>query len=210
MDEFPEFDRRVIESLRQPLEDKVISVSRAKGTAHFPANVLLVAAMNPCPCGNYGFRGKQCICTPSALSRYRRKLSGPIMDRIDIWLEVDRILPRDLHDDNGSRPAGEGEESEVFRNKVRKARKMQEGRFRNLKIRRNSEMGARELVTLVNLDQESRRALDLAAERLGFSPRVYHRMMKVARTIADLDESEDIAAKHIMEAVEYRPKKFDV
>ena len=210
MDEFPEFDRRVIESLRQPLEDKVISVSRAKGTAHFPANVLLVAAMNPCPCGNYGFRGKQCICTPSALSRYRRKLSGPIMDRIDIWLEVDRILPSDLHDDNGSRPAGEGEESEIFRNKVRKARKMQEGRFRNLKIRRNSEMGARELVTLVNLDQESRRALDLAAERLGFSPRVYHRMMKVARTIADLDESEDIAAKHIMEAVEYRPKKFDV
>lgn len=210
MDEFPEFDRRVIESLRQPLEDKVISVSRAKGTAHFPANVLLVAAMNPCPCGNYGFRGKQCICTPSALSRYRRKLSGPIMDRIDIWLEVDRILPSDLHDDNGSRPAGEGEESEVFRTKVRNARKMQEGRFRNLKIRRNSEMGARELVTLVNLDQESRRALDLAAERLGFSPRVYHRMMKVARTIADLDGSEDIAAKHIMEAVEYRPKKFDV
>ncbi|MEX2010371.1 MAG: YifB family Mg chelatase-like AAA ATPase, partial [Parcubacteria group bacterium] len=119
MDEFPEFERRVIESLRQPLEDRVISVSRAKGTAHFPADVLLVAAMNPCPCGNFGFRGKQCICTPLALARYRRKMSGPIIDRIDIWLEVDRVLPNDLSGVN------EGEKSEVFRKKVEGARKIQ-------------------------------------------------------------------------------------
>lgn len=213
MDEFPEFDRRVIESLRQPLEDKLISVSRAKGTAHFPANVLLIAAMNPCPCGNFGFRGKPCICTPSALSRYRRKMSGPIMDRIDIWLEVDRVLPRDLHDDEGSLPTNRrGEESRMFRNKVEKARTAQKERFDKQKkgVSRNSEMSARDLVTLVTLDKESRRTLDLAAERLGFSPRVYHRMIKVARTIADLEGSEEIRNAHILEAVEYRPKKFDV
>ena len=213
MDEFPEFDRRVIESLRQPLEDKVISISRAKGTAHFPADVLLVAAMNPCPCGNFGFRGKPCICTPSALSRYRRKMSGPIMDRIDIWLEVDRVLPSDLHDDGGSLPAGrQGDKSETFRTKVERARGAQKERFdkKGRKLSRNSEMSARDIVTLVTLDKESRRTLDLAAERLGFSPRVYHRMIKVARTIADLEGSEEIKNAHILEAVEYRPKKFDV
>lgn len=206
MDEFPEFDRRVIESLRQPLEDRVISISRAKGTAHFPASVLLVAAMNPCPCGNFGFRGKQCICTPSTLQRYRRKMSGPIMDRIDIWLEVDRVLPSDLHGDS------EGDKSEVFRTRVKQARTAQKVRFdkQSKKISRNSEMSARDIVNLVTLDKESRRTLDLAAERLGFSPRVYHRMIKVARTIADLEGSEEINNNHILEAVEYRPKKFDV
>ena len=206
MDEFPEFDRRVIESLRQPLEDKTISVSRAKGTAHFPANVLLVAAMNPCPCGNFGFRGKSCICTPSALSRYRRKMSGPIMDRIDIWLEVDRVLPSSLSGDS------EGDGSETFRSRVEKARAAQRERFnkKGRKISRNAEMSARDMVTLVTLDKESRKTLDLAALRLGFSPRVYHRMIKVARTIADLEDSEEIKNAHILEAVEYRPKKFDV
>jgi magnesium chelatase family protein len=205
MDEFPEFERRVIESLRQPLEDKVIAVSRAKGTAHFPANVLLIAAMNPCPCGNYGFRGKPCICTPSALQRYRRKMSGPIMDRIDIWLEVDRILPQELSQD-----AKSGEGSAIFRKKVEGARKTQEERFKNKKISKNGEMGAKDLVTLVFLEKEAEKMLNLAAERLGFSPRVYHRMIKVARTIADLEGSDKITKDHILEAVEYRPKKFDI
>ena len=206
MDEFPEFERRVIESLRQPLEDKVISISRAKGTAQFPANVSLVAAMNPCPCGNFGFRGKPCVCTPSALSKYRRKMSGPIMDRIDIWLEVGRVLASWL---SGGK---EGEVSEFFRNKVEQAREAQKERFikKGKKILRNSEMSARDMVTLVDLDKESRRTLDMAAERLGFSPRVYHRMIKVARTIADLEGAPEITNSHILEAVEYRPKKFDV
>ncbi|MEK7176976.1 MAG: YifB family Mg chelatase-like AAA ATPase [Patescibacteria group bacterium] len=206
MDEFPEFERRVIESLRQPLEDKVISISRAKGTAQFPANVSLVAAMNPCPCGNFGFRGKPCVCTPSALSRYRRKMSGPIMDRIDIWLEVDRVLPSELSG------VSEGEKSEFFRTKVEKAREAQRERFskKGKKILRNSEMSARDMVSLVALDKESRKTLDLAAERLGFSPRVYHRMIKVARTIADLEGAPEITNNHILEAIEYRPKKFDV
>ncbi|MDB5194807.1 MAG: putative chaperone, magnesium chelatase family protein [Parcubacteria group bacterium] len=204
MDEFPEFERRVIESLRQPLEDRVISVSRAKGTAHFPADVLLVAAMNPCPCGNYGFRGKPCICTPAALSRYRRKMSGPIIDRIDIWLEVDRVLPTDLSG------GPEGEKSEFYKNKVESARKIQAERFKtNTKLRKNAEMGSRDLVTHVALDDGAKRALNLAAERLGFSPRVYHRMIKVARTIADLEGAQDVSQNHILEAVEYRPKKFD-
>lgn len=205
MDEFPEFDRKVIESLRQPLEDKIISVARAKGTALFPANVLLIAAMNPCPCGNYGFKGKPCICPPSALQRYRRKMSGPIMDRIDLWLEVDRILPQELSQD-GAR----GEESDLFRKKVARARKTQSERFKDKKISKNGEMSAKELVTTVHLDKEAEKILNLAAERLGFSPRVYHRMIKVARTIADLEGSENVKSEHILEAVEYRPKKFDV
>ncbi|MDP2651108.1 MAG: ATP-binding protein, partial [bacterium] len=164
------------------------------------------AAMNPCPCGNFGFRGKACICTPSALARYRRKMSGPIVDRIDIWLEVDRILPQDL---NG---VSEEKQSEFYRNKVARARVMQQERFKDVKnkILRNSEMGARDLVSLIQLDKDTQRTLNMAAERLVFSPRVYHRMIKVARTIADLDESENISSQHILEAVEYRPKKFDL
>lgn len=205
MDEFPEFERRVIESMRQPLEDKVIAVARAKGTAHFPANLLLIAAMNPCPCGNYGFRGKPCICTPSALQRYRRKLSGPIMDRIDIWLEVDRIMPHEL-----ALGGGGGEESKIYRNKVKEARATQAKRFENKKFRKNGEMSAKDLITDVFMEKEAERALNLAAERLGFSPRVYHRMIKVARTIADLEGSEIVKTNHILEAVEYRPKKFDL
>src|SRR3989338_4858094 len=207
MDEFPEFERRVIESLRQPLEDKVISVARAKGTAHFPANVLLLAAMNPCPCGNFGFRGKRCDCSPATLVRYRRKMSGPIMDRIDIWLEVDRVLPSELS--GGT----EGDTSKIFRKKVELARQVQRERFaktgnlpagRHGKISKNSEMSARDLINLIVLEKGPRQTLDLAAVRLGFSPRVYHKMIKVARTIADLDGSEEITNNHILEAVEYR------
>jgi magnesium chelatase family protein len=205
LDEFPEFDRKVIESLRQPLEDKVVSVARAKGTAHFPANIILVAAMNPCPCGHFGFRSKPCVCTPSALTRYRRKMSGPIVDRIDLWLEVDRVAIRDLSEKNS-----EGESSEVFRDKVKEARNRQRQRFQENDFSYNAEMGARDIIILANLDKEAGKTLNLAAERLGFSPRVYHRMIKVARTIADLEESEVITANHVLEAVEYRPKKFDI
>ena len=205
MDEFPEFERRVIESLRQPLEDKVIAVSRAKGTAHFPANVLLVAAMNPCPCGNYGFRGKPCICSPSALQRYRRKMSGPIMDRIDLWLEVDRIAPHELTLESPT-----GEESAIFRERVERARNIQRLRLKNTKVTKNGEMTPKELVTSVFLEKDAEKMLNVAAERLGFSPRVYHRMIKVARTIADLENSENVKSEHVLEAVEYRPKKFDI
>jgi magnesium chelatase family protein len=209
MDEFPEFERRVIESLRQPLEEKYITVSRAKGTAKFPADVILVAAMNPCPCGNFGFKGKPCICSPGSLQRYRRKMSGPIMDRIDIWLEVDRVLASDLSAGlEASAPTGE--KSVVYKNKVSNARQVQETRFKSKKLKKNSEMSPRDLVQFIGLKPEGKLALNLAAERLGFSPRVYHRMLKVARTIADLENSSEITRDHILEAVEYRPKKFDV
>lgn len=205
MDEFPEFERRVIESLRQPLEDKIISVARAKGTARFPADVILIAAMNPCPCGNFGFRGKQCVCTPGALQRYRRKMSGPIVDRIDIWLEVDRVLPHNLSE------GADGAGSVVYRNKVVEARKKQMERFsNNKKLKKNSDMSARDIVSLIKISEEAKQNLNIAAERLGFSPRVYHRMLKVARTIADLEGSDEITRDHILEAVEYRPKKFDL
>lgn len=206
MDEFPEFERRVIESLRQPLEDKIISVARAKGTAKFPADVILIAAMNPCPCGNFGFKGKECVCSPSALQRYRRKMSGPIIDRIDIWLEVDRVMPHDLSD----KP--DGVASTIYRTKVGEAREIQRQRFEktNPKLKRNSDMGARDIVNLIKLAPEAKQTLNMAAERLGFSPRVYHRMLKVARTIADLENAPEISRDHILEAVEYRPKKFDM
>lgn len=204
LDEFPEFERRVIESLRQPLEEKVISVARAKGTANFPANVLLVAAMNPCPCGNFGFRGKPCICTPSALTRYRRKLSGPIIDRIDIWLEVDRVQPHDLSGESKE------EKSDFFRSLVEKARSVQRQRFTDKSYSSNSGMSPKDLVLLSNIEKDASDTLNMAAERLGFSPRVYHRMIKVARTIADLDASSSIRTDHVLEAVEYRPKKFDL
>ena len=133
-------------------------------------------------------------------------MSGPIMDRIDIWLEVDRVLPADL---SGGQ---EGENSEFFRNKVEQARIIQRERFEKIgkKISRNSEMSARDLINAIILDKGPRQTLDLAAERLGFSPRVYHRMIKVARTIADLEGVENISNSHILEAVEYRPKKFDI
>lgn len=205
MDEFPEFDRRVIESLRQPLEDKLISVARAKGTSQFPANFILVAAMNPCPCGNYGFRGKACTCSALSLARYRRKLSGPIMERIDLWLEVDRISPDEL-----SKKKSIIKESDEIRKKIQSARAIQAKRFEGKKILKNSEMSTRDMVTHVRLENDALNTLNLATQRLGFSPRVYHKLIKVARTIADLDESENIKNIHILEAIEYRPKKFDI
>ncbi len=203
LDEFPEFEKRVIESLRQPLEDNIVSISRAKGSAIFPSNFILVAAMNPCPCGNTGNKQKACICKPSDLDRYKRKLSGPIMDRIDIWVSVGNIDYKKLGGESS------GEKSEVIKNRVKRAREIQRDRFEKMgkKIRTNSEMNVKDLSNIVKLKKEVRDMLDDSAERLGLSARAYHRVIKLARTIADLENSENIESKHILEAIQYRPKE---
>ncbi|HAS81021.1 MAG: putative ATPase [Candidatus Nomurabacteria bacterium GW2011_GWE1_32_28] len=202
LDEFPEFEKRVIESLRQPLEDNIVSISRAKGTATFPSNFILVAAMNPCPCGNAGNRQRACICKPSDLDRYKRKLSGPIMDRIDLWVSVGNVDYKKLGE------IGDGEKSELIKKRVTMAREIQKKRFVkfNRKINTNSEMNVKDLSNMVKLNENVRNLLDDSAERLALSARAYHRVIKIARTIADLENSEEIKSNHILEAIQYRPK----
>jgi magnesium chelatase family protein len=201
LDEFPEFDRRVVESLRQPLEDRVISISRTKGSATFPANFILVAAMNPCPCGNFGTK-KICSCTPIQIDKYKRKLSGPIMDRVDLWVEVSDIDHKTLTE------KGSGSQSEEIRERVIRARQKQKRRFEGEKIKTNSEMGAKEITNMIRLPQDVKNILNESAKRLDLSARSYHKMIKLARTIADLDNSPEITKEHILEALQYRPKIF--
>lgn len=203
LDEFPEFDKRTIESLRQPLEDGTVSISRAKGSAIFPSNFMLIAAMNPCPCGRKGTKDRECKCTASDLMRYKRKLSGPIIDRIDLSVSVDHIS----YDTLGGE---KGEESAHVRNRILKAREMQKLRFKeNPKVRTNSDMGVREIEMLAGLDSEAEKILRESAEKLKLSPRSYHRTIKLGRTIADLAESQKIMPIHILEALSYRPKIED-
>ncbi len=203
LDEFPEFDKRVVESLRQPLEDNMVTVARAKGTARFPANFILVAAMNPCPCGFRGSKQKRCICSPNDLMRYERKLSGPIMDRIDLWVTVSAIDFGTLSDTTPS-----GEESVLLREKVLNARKKQRTRFGTVRndLRTNSDMRAQDILRHAPLKEEVKQILNQSAERLQLSARAYHRIIKLARTIADLEEAVDIETSHILEALQYRPK----
>lgn len=202
LDEFPEFDKRVIESLRQPLEDNIVSISRAKGSAIFPSNFILVAAMNPCPCGNTGSKQKMCICRQNDIDRYKRKLSGPIMDRIDLWVSVGNIDYKKLGD------VGDGEKSEIIKERVKKAREIQKKRFKEFgrDIKTNSEMNVKDLSNMIHLSDEARDILDQSAERLGLSARAYHRVIKIARTIADLEGTPEINNSHILEAIQYRPK----
>jgi len=201
MDEFPEFESRVIEALRQPLEDRIVSVSRARGTMKFPANFILIAAMNLCPCGNTGLKEKECICPAGAINKYQRKISGPIMDRIDLWVKVPQIEHAKLCEKG---PAGES--SEKIRGRVIRAREIQQKRFDGAKIHLNSEMGVKELKKFSPLSDECEKLLISSANCLDLSARVYHRIIKIARTIADLEGREAIEAKHILEALQYRPK----
>lgn len=204
MDEFPEFEKKVLESLRQPLEDNIVSISRAKGSAIFPSNFILVAAMNPCPCGNKGNKQKPCVCRQSDLDRYKRKLSGPIMDRIDIWITVENIDYEKL-----SSTEKDGDTTKIIKERVLKAREIQNKRFKNSsrKINCNSEMNVKDLNIYAPLDDNTRKLLNQSAERLQLSARAYHRTIKLARTIADLEGSERIKESHILEALQYRPKE---
>ncbi len=201
LDEFPEFDRRVIEALRQPLEDRVISIARAKGTAHFPARFTLVAAMNPCPCGNYGHPQIACTCSPVALERYRRKISGPIADRIDLWSVMGPVELSDL-----GKKSVRGTETTRARESVLRARATQAARYK-VESKTNSDLSPRELEEFVNLTTSARTTLERAGQRLNLSPRAFHRVIKVARTIADLDGAPDINDSHILEALQYRERK---
>jgi magnesium chelatase family protein len=201
LDEFPEFPRGVLEALRQPLEDGTVTVSRAQGSLRFPAKFLLVAAQNPCPCGYLSDPEKRCICTPLQVLRYQKRVSGPMLDRIDIHIEVPRIK----YDKLATAPAAESSKS--IRLRVNNARVVQQRRFENLPIKTNAEMGVREIKAFCNLDDEAEKVIKLAVEQLRFSGRTYHRVLKVARTIADLDGSELISVIHMTEALQYRPKE---
>lgn len=199
LDEFPEFDRRVVESLRQPLEDRVITVARVQGVETFPAQFMLVAAMNPCPCGNSGNPAQDCICTPGAVLKYKKKISGPILDRIDLHIEVPSISFEKLEGE-------EGEHSSQIKKRVESARSTQEKRFRGLPIRTNAEMGVREIKKFIKIGDSLRASLRLAHEKYNLSARAYHRVLKLSRTIADLAGSEEIQQGHLLEALRYRPK----
>lgn len=201
LDEFLEFPKSVLENLRQPLEDGEIKVSRASGTLKFPAKFILASAMNPCPCGYLSDPDKNCTCTASEIIRYQKRASGPLLDRIDLHLEVPRIKFDEL-----SSSANTGESSLLVRERVQSARNIQLARFKNDKIFANGEMSSELTQKYCPIDNTSRELLKQAVEKLHLSPRVYFRILKLARTIADLAECEAIATEHIAEALQYRPK----
>lgn len=201
LDEFPEFHRDVLEALRQPLEDGVITVSRASGSLDFPAKFMLVAAMNPCPCGHANNPQKQCVCSPAQVSKYKRRISGPLADRIDLHIEVPAIKYDKL--------AGEksGEESTSVRARISRARDKQRERFIDDRIHTNAEMKIPHLKKYCQLDSIGQDLLKNAVNNLKLSARSYHRVLKISRTIADLDSSENIEARHLSEALQYRPRE---
>ncbi|HQP03594.1 MAG TPA: YifB family Mg chelatase-like AAA ATPase [Bacteroidales bacterium] len=199
LDELPEFKRTVLEVMRQPLEDRMVTISRAKVTIEYPAALMLIASMNPCPCGFYNHPDKKCLCTPSMVQKYLSRISGPLLDRIDIHLEVVPV-PFDRLAEKKS-----GETSAEIRKRVVEARKIQLARFQGAKgVYCNAQMSSRQLRKYCPLDESSLRLLKTAMERLGLSARAYDRIIKVSRTIADIETSENILTSHIAEAIQYR------
>ena len=198
LDEMPEYPRTLLETLRQPLEDGVITVARANQTIEYPASFMLVASMNPCPCGNYGCRGLECSCSPSQIEKYLKKLSGPLLDRIDLKIDVDRVEFMDL------RTETKEETSAEVKARVDKARKIQLERFAGEKIFTNAKMSAKHIKQYCEIDSASESILKQAFDRFHLSARGYTRILKVARTIADLDACEQIGKQHIIEAISYR------
>ncbi len=202
LDEFPEFGTRTLESLRQPLEDGTVSIARATGTLTFPARFMLVAAMNPCPCGYYGDPVHECTCSLSAIQRYQKRISGPLMDRIDIHIEVPRVEYQKLTDDRL------GEPSAAIRARVEQARNRQARRFAGTPLRTNADMGPAEIRQYCRLDEAGNNLVRAAMQQLQLSARAFHRILKLARTIADLDGSERIETHHLAEAIQYRPRRM--
>jgi len=199
LDELPEFKRTVLEVMRQPLEDRNITISRAKFSVEYPASFMLVASMNPCPCGYYNHPTKECVCAPGVVQKYLNKISGPLLDRIDIHLEVVPVPFKKLSELESS------EDSESVRERVLKARKIQEDRFDEFKgVYANAQMNSKQIREFVQLDEESNELIKNAMDRLGLSARAYDRILKVARTIADLEADENVQAHHLSEAIHYR------
>ncbi|HYH12717.1 MAG TPA: ATP-binding protein, partial [Thermomicrobiales bacterium] len=192
-----------LEVLRQPLEDKVVTLARASGTITFPANVSLVAAMNPCPCGYFGDMARACTCSSSAVTRYQKRISGPLLDRIDIHLEVPRVDYEQLTDRRSA------ERSEVVRGRVEEARSVQNQRFEGTEVRTNADMGPGEVQQFVRLDAAGEQLMSAAVRQLGLSARAYHRVLKLSRTIADLGGCERVEARHLAEALQYRPRTLE-
>lgn len=203
LDEFPEFSRSTLESLRQPLEDGVVTISRAMGSIHLPAKFVLLATKNPCPCGYLFDSLKQCKCSQNEINKYQRRISGPLLDRIDLHITVPRVDTSDLSSGN------ESETTVTVRERVEKARDIQLKRFSNNKNVSNAEMGVKDIDLYCPIDDSSKKLLESAVNRFGLSARAYHRIIKVARTIADLAGEESINSNHIAEALQYREDSID-
>jgi magnesium chelatase family protein len=200
LDELPEFGQNALEVLRQPLEDKLVTISRAQGTVTFPANFMLIAAMNPCPCGYYSDPTHECTCSPATIARYQKRLSGPLLDRVDIHVEVPRVDYEKLAGQ------GEPERSEVVRQRVIAARVRQAQRFAGTTLTCNADMGPADIRRHCEMEPAAQSLLKAAAQQLQLSARAYHRTLKLARTIADLADASIIGPTHLAEAIQYRPR----
>ncbi len=198
LDELPEFNQHSLEVLRGPLEDGIVTISRVNGSFTYPCEFMFVSSMNPCPCGFYGSVDKECTCTPQAISKYMGKISGPLLDRIDIQIEVSPVKYEKLGNDEIS------ESSDIIKKRVNNARKIQIERYKKENIYSNSSLTPKLISKYCKLDSEGKKILQTAFEKMGLSARAYGRILKVARTIADLDNCENIQKTHIAEAIQYR------
>ena len=198
LDELPEFNKNTLEVLRGPLEDGIINISRVNASLTYPCNFMFVASMNPCPCGYFGSKDKECTCSTTSIEKYMGKISGPLLDRIDIQIEVSPVKYQKLEAEERA------ESSEAIKERVNKARKIQQQRYKEVGIYANSQLTPKLVNKYCKLDKESKEILKSAFERLGLSARAHGRILKVARTIADLDGKENINSSHIAEAIQYR------
>lgn len=198
LDELPEFNRGTLEVLRGPLEDRIVTISRLYSKVIYPSNFMLIASMNPCPCGYYGSTEKECKCSTVAIEKYLNKISGPLLDRIDLHVEVKPVKYQKLNSENKI------ESSQQIKERVNKARRIQFLRYKDLNIFSNSELTPRMIEKYCKLDKESKQILEIAFNKLGLSARAYTRILKVARTIADLDNKNNIEKNHLLEAIQYR------
>lgn len=198
LDELPEFPNNVLELLRVPLEDKIININRVNASLTYPCNFMLIASMNPCPCGYYGSKEKECTCSENSINRYMGKISGPLLDRIDIHIEVEAVKYQKLDSSE------KGETSEQIKKRVDRARKIQQERYSKHGIYSNAELTPRLIEEYCKLDSKGKEILKNSFEKLGLSARAYGRILKVARTIADLDGNQNIDIKHLAEAIQYR------